>query len=431
MKPYRLRKGGEHVAKPKTLAVLLGLVLFFGVLSAGCAQKPAEKPVEKVEKPAVEKPAVPTYKMRVYTNGHGGHLSVTDLEINPRTKEVRVVAGPARLKAQGYGSDKASHAVSISKDGKMLYWAPLDGTIAEIDLEAVGLTFDKTPFGKLKRFGSYVAKNVEWKELGGSEDNLHCGSSFSPDGRLLYVSSIASGAVLVYDTQKHTKVDKIPVDVFLCTAEVTRDGKYLYAANMASGVLDKVNLKTGEVEKRIDLTEMNGYFIHIGEIEPRGRYLWQTAANEFKGGKPYNFPIPGAPGIGEGYIIIYDTVKDEPVEAIKVPGNPHDVTFTKDARFAISAIRHPPSDPTSSAIMVLDAIEKKLLKIKDVQTGKEVDTYDVCNSCHAEIGADLSKFIDPETRVLVNLGLLDEPETGIALHCGIDLAWPQEAALGY
>ncbi|GEM_PF-1573246 len=414
------------MAKPRTLAVLLGLVLVLGILSAGCAQKPAEQ-VPSEEKPAVVKK---THKARIYTNGHGGHLSVTDIEIDPRTKEVRVVAGPARLKAQGYGSDKASHAVSLSKDGKTLYWAALDGTITEINLAEVGLTFDKTPWGKLKRFKTYVAKNVEWKELGGSEDNLHCGTSLSPDGKLLYVSSIASGAVLVYDTQKHQKVDKIPVDAFLCTAQVTRDGKYLYAANMASGVLNKVNLKTGEVEKKVDLTEMNGYFLHIGEIEPTGRYLWQTAANEFKEGKPYNIPVEGATGIGQGYIIIYDTVKDEPVEAINVPGNPHDVTFTKDGRFAISSIRHPPSDPTSSAIIVIDTQSKQLLKIKDEQTGSEVTEFDVCNACHNEVGADLSNFVDPETQVLVNLGLLEHPEKGIALHCGIDAAWAEKVSLG-
>ncbi|WP_457556096.1 YncE family protein [Candidatus Pyrohabitans sp.] len=414
------------MAKLGTLAVVLGLVLF-AAFFAGCAQKPAEKPAAE-EKPEVKKM---TIKGRVYTNGHGGHLSVTDIEIDPATKEVRVVAGPARLKAAGYGSEKASHAVSLSRDGRILYWAPLDGTIAEIDLDAVGLTFEKTPWGKLKRFGTYIAKDVEWKELGGKEDALHCGSSLSPDGRLLYVSSIASGAVLVYDTEKHQKVDKIPVDAFLCTAEVTRDGKYLYAANMASGVLDKVNLKTGEVVKRVDLTPYKGYFIHIGEIEPMGRYLWQTAANEFRQGKPYNIPVEGAAGIGEGYIIIYDTVRDEPVESIKVPGNPHDVTFTPRGRFAISSVRHPPSDPTSSAIVVLNAVDRELLRIKDVQTGEVVKEFDVCNSCHRGIGADLSKFVDPETKVLVNLGLLEHPETGIALHCGIDIAWYTEPGAGY
>jgi DNA-binding beta-propeller fold protein YncE len=397
--------------------------LFLGVL-AGCAQKPAEKPAEK---PTVVKK---THKARIFTNGHGGHLSVVDIEIDPRTKEVRVAAGPARLKAQGYGSDKASHAVSISKDGKTLYWAALDGTIAEINLVEVGLSFDKTPWGKLKQYKTYVAKNVEWKELGGSDDNLHCGSAFSPDGKLLYVSSIASGAVLVYDTKAHKKVDKIPVDAFLCMTEPTRDGKYLYAANMASGVLNKVNLKTGEVEKKIDLTGMNGYFLHIGELEPTGRYVWVTAANEFKEGKPYNIPVEGATGIGEGYLIMVDTVKDEPVESIKVPGNPHDLTFTKDGRFVIVSIRHPPSDPTSSAIIVLDAQSKQLLKIKDMQSGAEVSEFDTCNACHKEIGVDLSGFVDPETQVLVNLGLLEHPESGIALQCGIDAAWAEKVGLG-
>jgi len=414
------------VAKPKTLAVLLGLVLVLGVLSAGCAQKPAEKPAG-VEKPTVVKK---THKARIYTVGHGGHVSVTDIEIDPRTKAVRVVAGPARIRVSGYGSDKASHTVSVSKDGKILYWAALDGTITEINLQKIGLTFDKTPWGKLKQYKTYTAKDVEWKELGGSEDSLHCGSSFSPDGKLLYVSSIASGAVLVYDTQKHTKVDKIPVDAFLCLDQVTRDGNYMYAANMASGVLNKVNLKTREVVKKVDLTPYGGYFLHIGELDPMGRTLVVTAANEFKDGKPYNIPVEGATGIGDGRLIFYDTVRDEVVDSIKVPGNPHDCTWTKDGRFLICSIRHPPSDPTSSAIIVLDAKSKQVIPIKDEQSGKEVEEFDVCNSCHNEIGADLSNFIDPETQVLVNLGLLEHPEKGIALHCGIDAAWAEKVSLG-
>ena len=421
------------MAKPKTLAVLmLSLVLVLGVF-AGCAQKPAEKaPAAEEKKPTVAKK---THKARIYTVGHGGHVSITDIEIDPRTKTARVVAGPARLVAAGYGGGvgdhgKAAHTVSISPDGKILYWAALDGTITEINLQEVGLTFDKTPWGKLKQYKSYIAKNVEWKELGGSTDNLHCGSSFSPDGKLLYVSSIASGAVLVYDTQKHTKVDKIPVDAFACLSQVTRDGRYIYVANMASGVLNKYDLKNREIVKKVDLTEHGGYFLHIGELDPMGRMLVVTAANEFKDGKPYNFPIPGAPGIGDGRLIFYDTVKDQVVDSVKVPGNPHDCTWTKDGNFLICAIRHPPSDPTSSAIIVLDAKEKKLIPIKDEQSGKEVEEFDTCNSCHNEIGADLSNFVDPETQVLVNLGLLEHPEKGIALHCGIDAAWAEKVSLG-
>lgn len=410
------------------LGASLALLLVLGVLASGCIGK-EEGPPATTEAPSTTAAPTPApvtlIKGRAFTNGHGGHVAVIDFAINPKTKEFtiysigRIVAYSPDGKK--YGSEKASHAVTLSKDGKTLYWAALDGTITEIDLDAVGLSLDKAKVGTLKEWKTYKAKNVEWTELGGETDNLHCGSSLSPDGKTLYVSSIGSGAVLVYDTTTHKKVDKIPVDAFGCTAEVTPDGKYLYFANMAAGVVDKVDLATREIVKKIDTTGHNGYFLHIGEIAPDGRYLWQTAANEFKEGKPYNIPIEGATGIGEGYILIIDTVKDEVVDAINVPGNPHDVTFTKDGRFAIAQCRHLPENPAGSGLVLIDTTEKKVLA-----------EHDVCATCHEETGADVSEFVDPETQVLTNLGLLEHPETGLALACGIDIAWekPEGAKLG-
>ncbi len=398
-------------------------LLFMAVLASGCIGGEKAAPSETVAPEETAPPAVTLAKGRAFTAGHGGHLAVIDFAINPKTKEFTIYS-IGRLVAYSpdgkkYGAEKASHTVSLSKDGKTLYWAALDGTITEIDLDAVGLTLDKAPVGTLKEWRTYKAKDVEWAELGGETDNLHCGSSLSPDGKTLYVSSIGSGAVLVYDTTTHKKVDKIPVDAFGCTAEVTPDGKYLYFANMAAGVVDKVDLSTREIVKKIDTTQYNGYFLHIGELAPDGRYLWQTAANEFKEGKPYNIPIEGASGIGQGYVIIIDTVNDKVVDALNVPGNPHDVTFTKDGRFAILSARHLPENPTSSGLVLVDTTEKKV-----------ISEHDVCGACHDELGADVSEFIDPETQVLTNLGLLEHPETGLALACGIDITWEKSTTLG-
>jgi hypothetical protein len=392
----------------KGLTVLL--LLMVGLV-AGCI-KPAETPAP------VTPASVPLIKGRAFTNGHGGHIAVTDFTINPKTKEFEILK-VARVVP--YGTDgkkikgKASHAVSIDKKG-MLYWAALDGTITEIDLNELGLTTEKLPVGQLKEWRTYNAKNVEFRQFGDEDNYLHCGSSFNPDESKLYVSAIYGGTVLIYDTTTHQKVDLIPVDAFLCAAEVTPDGRYLYAANMVKGLLHKVDLKTNEVIKSVDMKPHEGYFLHIGEIIPTGQYLWQTAANKFKEGKPHNILIEGAIEISQGYIIIYDTIADEVVDKINVPGDPHDVTFTTDGKFAIASARHLPENPVGSGLVFIDAVEKSV-----------IGSQDICATCHDELGVDVSGFVDPETQVLTNLGLLEHPKTGLALACGIDILWEKPA----
>jgi DNA-binding beta-propeller fold protein YncE len=351
---------------------------------------------------------------RAFTAGHGGHIAIADFVIDPHTNKVeilsigRLVACDAR--GRKFGSEKASQSICLSKDEKILYWAALDGSIAEINLDVLGLTTEKTKVGSLREWETYEAQNVNWVELGGPTDNLHCGSCLSPDGRLLYVSSIGSGAVLVYDTIVHEKIGKIPVDAFLTMVQVTSNG-YLYGANMAAGIINKVDLKSGEIVGKIDLTAHHGYFLHQGRITPNGRYLWQAAGNEFKEGKPYNISLKGATGVGEGYVIIYNILKDYVVDEINIPGNPQDIAFTKDGRFAIITTRE------------VSRWGKGNLVFVDTTSLEIIATKDICGNCHSEIGADLQNFEDPMIQVLVNLGLLKKSIKGIPLHSGIEIAW--------
>jgi len=286
-----------------------------------------------------------------YIQGHGGHVAV----VNLATGDVkRIVHG------------KPSDAVTISKDGKMMYVFSLDGYAKEVNL--------------------VTGKQSEWTKLG----YKHCGSNIAPDGTI-WVSDMKDGKVYIYDPRKHKLADIIPVSKSICGITFSKDGKKAYVSDMPGGFVSIIDVKKKKVIGKI---EGVGNFIHRARLHPNGRELWQSEGNELKAGKPYGVGYAEAGG-APGGIAIVDVKSGKVKDFIITGGNPHDVDFTPDGRYALAAVRQVP-ERDDSAIVVIDTKTKRIVKV-----------YSACKKCHGAIGLEI-----PEDK-----------DGGRAFLCAIDVNW--------
>ena len=80
------------------------------------------------------------------------------------------------------------------------------------------------------------------------------GGALSPDGKRLYVTGGASGAVIVIDVGKQAAVGRIDVaGGFPRAVAVSGNGRKLYVANTGSNDLAVVDVASAKVERRIKL----------------------------------------------------------------------------------------------------------------------------------------------------------------------------------
>lgn len=332
--------------KKKTLFVYL-LVAFlitfgFSLVFAGEVSGPMGKGVER---------KAPHLNGIAYIQGHGGHVAV----VNLATGEVRrIVHG------------KPSDALTLSKDGKKLYIFSLDGYAKEIDL--------------------VTGKQTEWVKLG----KKHCGSNIAPDGTL-WVSDMTDGHVYVYDPKTHKLADSFPVSKSICGIDFSKDGRVAYISDMPGGFINIVDVKTKKVIGKI---EGVGNFIHRARLRPGTNELWQSDGNELKAGKPYGVGYAEAGGVPGG-ISIVDVKTGKVKDYIITGGNPHDVDFTPDGKYALAAVRQVP-EQDDSGIVVIDTNTKRIVKV-----------YSACKKCHGAIGFEVPEDV----------------EGGRPFLCGIDVNW--------
>ncbi len=299
----------------------------------------------------VERAGVKFTKGVAYIQTHGGHVALVDL----------VTGKVARIP---HGKD--SDALTLSKDGKTLYVFSLDGYAKEIDLE--------------------TGKQTDWIKLG----KKHCGSNIAPDGTV-WVSDMADGHVYVYDPKTHKLLDSFPVSKSICGITFSKDGKKAYISDMPGGFISIVDVKTKKVIGKI---EGVGNFIHRARLNPQGTEIWQSEGNELKGGKPYGVGYAEAGG-APGGVVVVDAKTGKVKDFIITGGNPHDVDFTPDGRFALAAVRQVP-EQDDSGIVVIDTKTKRVVKV-----------YSACKKCHGALGV-----VIPE-----------EKDGGRPFLCGIDIDW--------
>jgi DNA-binding beta-propeller fold protein YncE len=288
-----------------------------------------------------------------YIQGHGGHVAV----LNLTTGEVgRITHG------------KPSDALTVSKDEKTLYVFSLDGHSKEINLE--------------------TGEQTEWQRHG----KKHCGSNYAPDGTI-WVSDMADGHVYVYDPKSHKLVDKFPVSKSICGINFSKDGKVAYISDMPGAFISIVDVKTKKVIGKIAGV---GNFLHRAEVNPAGTELWQSDGSELRKGKAIGVGYADA-GATPGAVSIIDLKTGNVKDRIIIGGNPHDIDFTPDGRYALVSVRQIP-EREDSAIVVINTATKRVEKI-----------YSTCKKCHGTIGIEVP----------------DDVDGGRPFLCAVDVAWGQ------
>ncbi len=288
-----------------------------------------------------------------YIQGHGGHIAVVDLKTGASAR---------------YVHEKPSDALTLSKDGNTIYIFSLDGNSRELDIKTGSMT--------------------EWKKLG----KKHCGSNIAPDGTI-WVSDMKDGKVYVYDPKTKKLVDSFPVSKSICGISFSPDGKSAYISDMPGGFVNVVDVKTKKVVGKF---EGAGDFIHRHRVTPDGKELWQSDGRELKGGKPFGVGYAeegGAPGM----VRIMDTKTGKLKDSLYIGGNPHDVEFSPDGKYAIVASRQLP-EPDDSALLVVDTATKRVLK-----------SYSACKSCHGALAVEIP----------------DEKDNGKPFLCAVQINWNQ------
>lgn len=328
----------------KRLVIILGLVLslaaFFGTAYAEHG---------------------PSLSGVAYVQGHGGHIAVVDL----------ATGNVARI-----SHGKPSDAITLSPDDNTIYTFSLDGEGTEIDLKE----------GKVS----------PWMKIG----KQHCGSAIAPDGTI-WVSDMTDGHIYVYDPKKHKLKDSFPVSKSTCMIAFSKDGKKAYVTDMVGAYVSVVDVKTKKVTDKI---QTSGNFMHRGRLTPDGEHLWASDGNEVLKDTYLTNPVPIGIGYSEnaalmGGVSIIDTKKNKEVDYVIIGGNPHDVTFTPDGKYALVTSRQMP-DAVDSAIVVVDTNTKRIVKV-----------YSACKSCHGPAGISIDA----------------KKDSGRPYLCGISVNWNQKA----
>jgi YVTN family beta-propeller protein len=246
---------------------------------------------------------------------------------------------------------KGADAVTVSPDGKTLYYGSLSGYVYTIDVATKEIIKGPTKIG-----------------------NKFCGSPWF-NGKI-YFADMKDSNVYVYDPATDSLADMIEVGAkSTCGVVITKDGKYMYTVDMPGGFVQVIDMATKKVIGKI---ENVGEFLHRAELTPDDKELWVANAAEKKGGEPYALPKVVGPGgdpmvkAVEGAtagVTIIDVATNTIKERIVTPGfNPHDIEFSPDGVYALVVARNYVDD---SAILVYDAAKREL-----------VETVSMCKDCH-------------------------------------------------
>jgi YVTN family beta-propeller protein len=126
---------------------------------------------------------------------------------------------------------RGSEGFDVSPDGSELWTAASeDGTISIIDLGAKKL----------------VTK-INAKVLGANR------LKFTPDGRLVFISSLQSGDLTIYDARSHTEIKRLKIGHGAAGILMDPEGSRAFVACSADNYLAIIDLKTLEVTRHIDV----------------------------------------------------------------------------------------------------------------------------------------------------------------------------------
>ncbi|MFI5185104.1 MAG: YncE family protein [Chitinophagales bacterium] len=126
---------------------------------------------------------------------------------------------------------RGSEGFDVSPDGSELWTASSeDGTISIIDLGAKKL-----------------ATKIDAKVFGANR------LKFTPDGKLVFISSLQSGDLTIYDAKSHTEVKRLKIGHGAAGILMDPDGLRVFVACTADNYVAVIDLKTLEVTNHIDV----------------------------------------------------------------------------------------------------------------------------------------------------------------------------------
>lgn len=126
---------------------------------------------------------------------------------------------------------KGSEGFDVSPDGNELWTASSDdGTISVIDLTAKKLS-----------------AKIDAKVLGANR------LKFTPDGRQVFISSLQSGELTIFDAKSHNEVKRLKLGNGAAGILMDPDGSRAFIACSANDYIAIINLKTLEVSGHLDV----------------------------------------------------------------------------------------------------------------------------------------------------------------------------------
>ena len=126
---------------------------------------------------------------------------------------------------------RGSEGFDVSPDGSELWTASSeDGTISIIDLGAKKL-----------------AAKIDAKVLGANR------LKFTPDGKLVFISSLQSGELTIYDAKSHKEVKRLKIGHGAAGILMDPDGSRAFVACSADNYMAVIDLKTLEVTGHLDV----------------------------------------------------------------------------------------------------------------------------------------------------------------------------------
>jgi YVTN family beta-propeller protein len=126
--------------------------------------------------------------------------------------------------------NKGSEGFDVLPDGSELWTASSDGTISIIDLVSK----------KLK-------KKIDAKVTGANR------LKFTPDGRLVFISSLQTGLLTIYDARAHTKIKQLKIGSGAAGILMDPDGSRAFVACSADNYIAVIDLKTLEDIRHFDV----------------------------------------------------------------------------------------------------------------------------------------------------------------------------------
>ena len=126
---------------------------------------------------------------------------------------------------------RGSEGFDVSPDGSQLWTAASeDGTISIIDLAT-----------------KKMASKIEAKVFGANR------LKFTPDGRLVFISSLGSGDLTIYDARSHMETKRLKIGHGAAGILMDPDGSRVFVACSADNYVAVIDLRTLEVTSHIDV----------------------------------------------------------------------------------------------------------------------------------------------------------------------------------